>query len=28
MLSEAAFIAALKEYEEDDQTEEDGEDID
>jgi len=28
MLSEAAFTAALKEYEDDDETEEDGEDLD
>ena len=28
MLSEAAFMAAMKEYEDDSETEEDGEDID
>jgi hypothetical protein len=28
MLSEAAFVAAMKDYEEDDETEEDGEQID
>ena len=28
MLSEAAFVAAMKDYEEDDETEEDGEGVD